>query len=417
MGLDSNLPCLFGFFSEASNRFQPPPVEGAKLLFGLGETCGIYQVGVLEDVHFFKAEKAAVLFWGRLYDPPSLPALLESLAVGSAETARRLLEGVQGSFVLFQFRQEEEGPALFLSTDKYGFRRLLYCEVEGGIYFATHLQGFRFLFEAKPPRLSESALLHYYNFGFTPNDQTLLDGLKKVPPGAVLTRARGRSHIEPYFSLADLYRPEEYVGRGEREICETLDARLLASVKRRRPVQGTAGVALSGGVDSGYMAQKLVQAGAELIAYTLAYGGFYDEFGRVDRLAQVLGIQVRKITASPGEIIENFEAASGVTSEPTRFNNASLHLLAQAAQKDGVRFQFDGGWRGPAFPGHVPVLAVPETRPGLWPSQSARPGAAGPGAHGFGAAPRDAEGGHPLQKLDSRPCSVYRAEPRRRAYL
>lgn len=340
--LNSNPPYLLGFFSEAHLVFQPPPVEKAKVLFGQGETCGIFQVGDLKDVHFFKAEGAAVLFWGRLYDPPSLPALLESLAAGSVESAGRTLESVQGSFVLFQFRQEQDGPAFFISTDKYGFRRLIYYEVAGGIYFATHFQGLRFLFAGKSPRLSEPALLHYYNFGFTANDQTLWEGLKKVPPGTTLARKHGRTSIEPYFSIADLYHPKEYIGQSEVVIGQVLDARLLAAASRRLPERGPAGVALSGGVDSGYLAQKLVQAGSEPIGYNLAYGGFYDEFGRVDRLSQALNLEVRKITASPVEIIENFEAANEVTSEPAGFNNASLRILDLVARKDGVQVLFDG---------------------------------------------------------------------------
>jgi asparagine synthetase B (glutamine-hydrolysing) len=53
-------------------------------------------------------------------------------------------------------------------------------------------------------------------------------------------------------------------------------------------------------------------------------------------------MEVRRIHVAPGEVIANFEHASGVSSEPVSFNNATMRFVALAAREDGVRTLFDG---------------------------------------------------------------------------
>ncbi|MCH8184420.1 MAG: asparagine synthase [Proteobacteria bacterium] len=152
----------------------------------------------------------------------------------------------------------------------------------------------------------------------------------------------GQVRVTRYFDVLDLYRPHAYAAKPEAEICAAIDRRLDHAVGLRAGTSGPVGIALSGGVDSGYIAQKLVHGGATVLGYNLAYEGHYDEFKRIDRLADLLGITVRKISLAADEILENYTAASAACSEPVGFNNATMRFAALAAQKDGVRTLFDG---------------------------------------------------------------------------
>ena len=96
--------------------------------------------------------------------------------------------------------------------------------------------------------ISVDALLHYYNFGITSNEQTLLDGIQKIPPGSTLLVRDGCASVTPYFSISQLYGPELYRTRLEKELCETIDTRLLKTVRKWLPESGPVGIALSGGV-------------------------------------------------------------------------------------------------------------------------------------------------------------------------
>jgi len=164
--------------------------------------------------------------------------------------------------------------------------------------------------------------------------------------------------VRPYFSLKALYKPELYAGRSEDAVCQIIDNALLESISRRIPKKGSVGVALSGGVDSGYIAQKLVAAGADITGYNLSYKDSYDEFDRIDILAEALGIEVRKIIISPDQAISNFEEANSFSSEPMGFNNATMQFVALEAQRDGVDTLFDGDGADRLFLGMVRYLAV-----------------------------------------------------------
>jgi asparagine synthase (glutamine-hydrolysing) len=229
---------------------------------------------------------------------------------------------------------------LRLATDRYGFRPLFYRQLNGLLLFATHVHGLAAL--APLPGFDADALLHYYNFGVTPNDRTLLDGVRKVPPGSMLVAEGGSVTVAPYFRLGRLREPGAFAQATEDDLCREIDERLGRAVARRTEGAGRIGVALSGGVDSGVLAAKAMREGVEVLGYTLAYGGSYDEFPRVDFLAKALGIEVRRIRVAPGEVIANFEHASGIASEPVGFNNATMRFVALAAREDGVRTLLDG---------------------------------------------------------------------------
>jgi len=307
----------------------PPCPHGAETLL-YGRTACLLRVGPSRELHVLREGPLLLALAGRVFSPEDV------------ETSLRRLEregpgGTQGSFALV--RLDGEG-GLRLATDRYGFRPLFYRETKGLLLFATHLRGLASL--APLPGTDPDALLHYYNFGVTPNDRTLLAGVRKVPPGSMVAVEDGVVRAAPYFRLARLRDPEAFAAATEEDLCGEIDARLARAVARRTAGEGAVGVALSGGVDSGLLAAKATQGGAKVLGYTLAYGRAYDEFPRVDFLARELGIEARRIRVAPGEVIANFEHASGVASEPVGFNNATMRFVALAAREDGVRTLLDG---------------------------------------------------------------------------
>jgi asparagine synthetase B (glutamine-hydrolysing) len=331
--------------SRVATAGAPACLRGAVSLDGtlLGEPEG----GVLHDargvrlavngrspeLHALHDRDGAFVVFGRVYEPVRLDPWTGAPAAALRALAHADWRAVQGGFVAVRARE----GVLELVTDKYGLRPVFYRRAGGVLRFATHLSGLGPL-----PGIDEEALLHYYNFAVTPNDRTLLAGVRKVPPGSILAVRDGAVTVEPYFALASLFRPDAYRGRGEEDLCEAIDAALQRSVARRLPEGGPVGVALSGGVDSGYLAAAIRRAGATPVGFTLAYGDTYDEFGRVGHLAARLGMDVRKLRLEPGAIRANFEQANRDASEPVPFNNATLRFVGAAARADGVRALFDG---------------------------------------------------------------------------
>ena len=251
-------------------------------------------------------------------------------------------ERSHGSFVSLHVAWHAPGEyeARF-TTDKYGFRTLYYYQADDVLFFASHLSGLTHQLNGALPGISPRAFLHYYHFGITPSETTLIDGVKKVPAASMLTVTPGKVRISPYFDPLDLYEPERYAHADAATISRDIDACMTHAVARRIADGGQIGLALSGGVDSGYIARKLKEAGADFKGYNLAYGD-YDEHDRVDRLGKSLGIEVERVCITVPEIIDSFLTANRLGSEPVIFNDAALRILAQRARRDGVHRIWDG---------------------------------------------------------------------------
>jgi asparagine synthase (glutamine-hydrolysing) len=314
----------------------PPCPHGCETIV-YGRASCLFRTGSSRELHLLREGPVLLAIAGRTFSPFAI----HPGAAGIDESLRRLERegprGTQGSFAIV--RLEGDG-GVRLAADRYGFRPLFYRRHGGVLLFATHLRGIAML--APLPGCDPEALLHYYNFGVTPNDRTLLDGVRKVPPGAMLEASGGTFRVGSYFRLGRLHDPAAFAGATEEDLCREIDARLGRAVERRIGGEAVVGAALSGGVDSGLLAAKARQGGATVVGYTLAYGRSYDEFPRVDFLAEALKIEVRKIRVAPGEVIANFEHASGVASEPIGFNNATMRFVALAAREDGVSTLLDG---------------------------------------------------------------------------
>ncbi len=338
----TGFPVIFGRVAVSGVLPVENPIPDVEEIFRVPESLVIYQAGASPEIHKCRDGRGFTTLVGRVYNPVQI----NHIGGRSEEKLFFLsnidLERIEGSFVYLKMILSHGRVNLYLSTDKYGFRRILYFQDENTLTFATHLLGLKLLLQNRLTCISAEALLHYYNFGFTPNDQTLLEGIRKVPPGSTLKVENGNVSIFSYFSVSKLYCPHRYAQCSEEDICKIIDDRLLKSICRRIPGAGLVGVSLSGGVDSGYIAQKVIQSGAPVVGYTLAYDGYYDEFDRVDSLSKPLGIEVRKITVTPDQVIENFKYANSISSEPMGFNNSIMRFVALEAQKDGVQTLFDG---------------------------------------------------------------------------
>lgn len=349
-------PCIFGRFSLDGAPLPPLPGGNADAtpLFTLPGIADAYSVGRVRGLRSARRAAAAAVLLGEIYGAVEGTqsggrggeALLE---VGGGdgrlpEDTADVLRRTEGAFVLVQVAEGRGAYEARLVTDRFGFRPLFYSQDGGVLLFASHLSGLLRM-RGTLPAPSLPHLLHYYHFGVTPGTATLLEGVHKVPPGRMLT-------VKPdaddpvtecrYFDPLDLYEPDRYAQAEEAALVGLLSERLARAVERRVEGAGRIALAISGGVDSGLIAQKLKGAGVDFVCYNLAYAGFYDEDDRVARLGKTLGIPVVRLGVTAPEVIASFEMASAVSSEPVAINDAGLWLLAKRARAEGADTVWDG---------------------------------------------------------------------------
>jgi asparagine synthase (glutamine-hydrolysing) len=154
------------------------------------------------------------------------------------------LDRLRGMFAFALW--DARGKYLFVARDRVGIKPLYYATVGGVFYFASEakalltIPGFR-------RRLNREALPLYLTFRYTPGEETLFAGIRKLLPGHSLRIAPGQEpKIARYWQLS--YEPDE--GPGEGAWKERFWGLFEESVRLRMISDVPLGAYLSGGLDS-----------------------------------------------------------------------------------------------------------------------------------------------------------------------
>ena len=207
---------------------------------------------VLED------NRAAIVFNGEIYNFRELRRELEAkghrfTSRGDVEVVLRLfaeegiecLERLNGMFALTIWDCRRQ--ILHLARDRFGVKPLFWCRDGGVMAFASELRAL--LAGGFPARrgLDPAELRHYLALGYASPGGTLLQEVRAVPPGSVLSlTADGHEQLRAYWRP-----PEPEAGSiVPADAAERLRAILAGAVERQLVADVPVGVFLSGGVDS-----------------------------------------------------------------------------------------------------------------------------------------------------------------------
>ncbi|MDR2413740.1 MAG: asparagine synthase (glutamine-hydrolyzing) [Odoribacteraceae bacterium] len=169
---------------------------------------------------------------------------------------------------------------LVLARDRFGVKPLHYYTGGGTLVFASEQKAI-----ARHPRftrkLNYKALHLHLNLRYTPGEETLLEGIKRLPPASVATFEGGLLRVTRYWRL------EPRVNRHmtAREAMEGINARLKEAVRRQLVSDVPLGVYLSGGLDSSAIVQKMHELGTEINTFTLGFNEPTDELDEARRVA------------------------------------------------------------------------------------------------------------------------------------
>lgn len=160
------------------------------------------------------------------------------------EYGERCVEPMRGMFTFAVWDARRQ--SLLLCRDRLGVKPLYYAEIGGRIIFASELKSILELPNVER-RLSPRALSTLLTSQCTPTDQSIVEGVKKLEPGHILTAAaHGKPIVRRYWDV----RFEPDAGRSEEYFVEKLRELLTESVRLRLVSDVPLGAFLSGGLDS-----------------------------------------------------------------------------------------------------------------------------------------------------------------------
>jgi asparagine synthase (glutamine-hydrolysing) len=254
----------------------------------------------------------------------------------------------------------ESRERLVLVRDRMGIKPLYYYSSGEDICFGSELKA---IFEHRdiPRRLDVHALDTYLAVNYVPGEQTLVEGVRKVPPGCFLEWRRGRTRVESWVKPAERRRPKSF-GAAKEE----LDSLMKESVREHLISDVPLGVWASGGIDSSTILHYAAeQTSGRLKTFSVSFAGrSFDESPYFRQVANAYGTDHYEFDLSPDldyqTAIEDFAYYSD---EPSADAGAlPVWYLSQMTRRH-VTVALSGEGADELFGGYITYLADRLVRP------------------------------------------------------
>lgn len=134
---------------------------------------------------------------------------------------------------------------LFIGRDRFGIKPLHYAICNGTLIFGSELKSL-LQHPSLYPEINYQALNHYLSYLYTPDQETMLKGVYKLPPGHTLSCYKGKIKIRQYWDI----HPEPNYALTEESVVEKLRYLIRKAVNYRLVSDVPIGAFLSGGLDS-----------------------------------------------------------------------------------------------------------------------------------------------------------------------
>ena len=171
---------------------------------------------------------------------------------------------------------------LLLARDRMGIKPLYYTIQDRRIFFASEIKA---LLQANLKRnVNPNALYSILNVGYIPGEQTLIAGIKKLPPSSILNFRDGEGQVSAYWQI-----PTQSATDPDKTI-DDLRAALQNSIRDQLVAEVPVGCFLSGGLDTSaivaFASKTLTQP---LKTFCLGFGEETDELQDARLIAEHFG--------------------------------------------------------------------------------------------------------------------------------
>jgi asparagine synthase (glutamine-hydrolysing) len=216
------------------------------------------------------------------------------------------------AFAIWDVKKEQ----LLLARDRAGIKPLYYTEIEeGALAFASEMKALLAI-----NRISKSidmrSLSSYFFSDYIASPDSLLTGIKKVPPGHYLIWKKDQGvEVVPYWKLNSA---PGISNLNEGQLIEELDKKLDLAMKRHLIADVPVGLFLSGGVDSSLVAALAQrQSSQPLKSFHIAFKEKeYDESDYAKAVSDFIGTEHIQKTLSVSNLLEVFDEALSYLDEP-----------------------------------------------------------------------------------------------------
>jgi asparagine synthase (glutamine-hydrolysing) len=254
------------------------------------------------------------------------------------------LQDLNGMFAFALW--DAERRRLVLARDHAGIKPLYYARDGRRLYFASEIKALLTIPDF-PRRLHLPSVSDYLHFQWVPGERTLLEDVRKLEPGHVLTWQDGEVETHRWFELR--YEADESVS--EAGWVEAVRDTFMRTTARQMVSDVPLGAFLSGGLDSSAIVACMRRSfpGRPITAYSVRYdpGMIADEQGADDypyaqRVARALDVRLKSVKLEPeviGLLPKLVYHLDEPDADPAVFPN---YVLSKLAREDGTTVLLSG---------------------------------------------------------------------------
>ncbi len=195
---------------------------------------------------------------------------------------------------------DKKRKRLVIARDRLGQKPLYYHFLNGRLAFGSELKSLLKL-SFVSAEVNSSSLGDYLAMGYASAPNTLLNGIKKLPPASKLVWEHGRIYISSYWQFPS----KVQTGLDKDEWATGIRGELERAVKDHMISDVPIGAFLSGGIDSSAIVALMTRYSARPVnTYSIGYLGgstesYYNELTYAKKLAQQFGTNHTEITVKP----------------------------------------------------------------------------------------------------------------------
>ncbi len=259
---------------------------------------------------------------------------------------------LRGMFAVALWTESER--RLVLARDRLGIKPLYYYRAGGNLYFGSELKAI--LDHPDVPRVLDlEALGSYLSVNYVPGTRTLIQGIRKLPPGHLIEWSGGKFHLDTWWSL-----PEDRPGAvslGEAK--ERLDWLLRDSVREHLVSDVPLGIWASGGLDSSTVLHYAAEQRSRLKTFSISFAGrSFDESRYFRQIAGFYGTEHHEFDVNPELDLESaIEDFAYYSDEPSADAGALPVWYLSRMSREHVTVGLAGDGADYLFGGYLTYMA------------------------------------------------------------
>jgi asparagine synthase (glutamine-hydrolysing) len=259
------------------------------------------------------------------------------------------------AFAIWDAREHQ----LFLARDPMGIKPLYYTQAGSYFLFASEVRTLLGTGLVRP-RISQAGLLNYLTFGSAYDPLTLIEGVRVLPAGHILTWRNGETTETQYWDLLDGI-PSNFSRSSEANTATAAELKALLedSVRSQLVSDVPVGIFLSGGIDSSALVSIVSRGGVTPATFSIVFReADFSEEQHSRAIAEKFHTDHHESSVSQADVLTSIPDALRAMDLPT-MDGVNTFFVSRQAHRAGVKVALSGLGGDEVFGGYSTFRTVP----------------------------------------------------------